>query len=124
MYRIYSLSRQVWPYLLGLFEPSMSRDDVASVTAAMEDGLLKLLDHCTELQSELQRSSGQQLYGDGNGPLRTELAQFKEAQRVIVLDAVRTNFVQPDKGAVTTGASNKTAPTSSRCVEETNVSYN
>lgn len=33
-----------------------------------------------------------QVFGPGAAPLSTELAQFKEAQRVIVLDAVRNNY--------------------------------
>ncbi|KAK9829211.1 hypothetical protein WJX72_004520 [[Myrmecia] bisecta] len=98
-----SIRAEVWPYLLRVYSPTSTIEQRAALRAGLEKRYTDLLQKCQDLETSLERSvvrtgSGVSV-AENAGTERSipaHLAQFAEAQRIIVLDAIRTDLLQPD----------------------------
>eukprot|EP00884_Botryococcus_braunii_P012753 jgi/Botrbrau1/21479/Bobra.0216s0087.1 len=93
----------VWPYLLHLFSPVATPEDRNAIRAECSKQYFQLLCRCQELAGSLEGSlvrtgAGVSLLENGPEakPIPPHLAAFAEAQRIIVLDAIRTDLLIPN----------------------------
>lgn len=84
-----TIRRDLWPYLLGLYSPKSSAAQREAQLEALHLAYNQLVEQAEELHDKLDET----LKTEGeHGPIPAHLAQFAEAHRIIVMDAVRTNF--------------------------------
>ncbi|KAK9915184.1 hypothetical protein WJX75_005786 [Coccomyxa subellipsoidea] len=116
---------EVWPYLLRLVSPSSTAEQRSTLKADLARRYSDLLQRCQDLETSLDsavvRTGSSVAVAENAGVGRSvpaHLAQFAEAQRIIVLDAIRTDLLQPDAASEsshrTNGAMNGLVPSADR----------
>ncbi|EIE22335.1 RabGAP/TBC [Coccomyxa subellipsoidea C-169] len=116
---------EVWPYLLRLVSPSSTAEQRSTLRADLARRYSDLLQRCQDLETLLDsavvRTGSSVAVAENTGAARSvpaHLAQFAEAQRIIVLDAIRTDLLQPDAASEsshrTNGAMNGLVPSADR----------
>ncbi|BDA43320.1 GTPase-activating protein GYP7 [Coccomyxa sp. Obi] len=119
------IREEVWPYLLRLVSPSSTAEQRSSLKAELARRYSDLLQRCQDLETSLDsavvRTGSSVAVAENAGAVRSvpaHLAQFAEAQRIIVLDAIRTDLLHPDASPESSGsmhgAMNGLAPSAER----------
>lgn len=92
------LRPEVWPFLLGVYSPDSTREDRQKQYQALSLAYYGLIHDCQDTEAALDESvlrigtAGVQSQNEIVNQIPSQLVQFAEAQRIIVLDAIRTDF--------------------------------
>lgn len=100
-----SLRPALWPVLLGLHAPEASAAERTAQWAELSTSFETLQQHCAELEIKVEEyraaaadgaaASLSSAASSSRSVLPSQLAAFAEAHRIIVMDAIRTNFRPP-----------------------------